>query len=279
MDRLDADRRAQLPGGAHEPAGPLEEPVHLLLRMGEVRLVALHLRVHPGQRVFAPGERAQVVQRPAAEGDQGAGRIVGVDDATGDAQLAAGQPGREGCLGADELHFLADPAVDRRWRDRVADCPLGPGMLEADRRPHQPRARADVDPAVAERLERQIGFGQAGLDALRPLGGADHRGAERPAELGLPDDVGGCGDGANPGTIGVSPEAQLAETALDPGPLSVRGEQPDVAGQDEGVGREKLDAGLGPRGGGQGERRGARRRPPQPCSGAAPHAAPMAKPG
>ncbi len=103
--------------------------------------------------------------------------------------LCSPKVGGERALGGDRADFLADPAVDRRWRDRILDVPVGAFVLEADRRPHQARARRESELVRAHRAEAQIGLAEARLGLLAALERADDGRRQRPGELRLPDEV------------------------------------------------------------------------------------------
>ena len=141
--------------------------------MRERRLIRGHRPIERRQRLAVERERRAVVERPAAEGQQGARRVVRGNDRGGGAKLVLAEARGERAFGGKRAHFLADPAVDRRRRDRILDVPVGAFMLEADRRPHQAGAGRESEPAAAHRPEGQIGLAEPGFGALAALERAD----------------------------------------------------------------------------------------------------------
>src|SRR5947209_7726117 len=145
--------------------------------------------------------------------------------------------GRNRRFGGERTNLLADPAVDRRGRDRILHVPVGAVMLEADRRPHQAGASRDCKLARTHWPERQIGLTEPCLGAFAPLQRADDNGSQRPAELGLPHkaDIAKLGPNSK---ITVAARAQFAEPAVDPALLAIDSDEAQVTSEFESVGAE-----------------------------------------
>src|SRR6478672_4450546 len=121
-----------------------------------------------------------VVQGPAAERQQGPRGVVRGHERGGGADLVIAKAGADGGFGRQGPNFLADPAVDRRWRDRILHVPVGTFMLQADWRPHETGASGESELAATHRLEGEIGLAQSALGTLASLDRTDDRGPQRP---------------------------------------------------------------------------------------------------
>src|SRR5205823_3456817 len=82
--------------------------------MGEGRLIAADLVIERRQRLAVEGERRAVVERPAAEGQQRARRVVCRHRRDREPQLVLSETGGERPFDSNGTDFLADPAVDCR---------------------------------------------------------------------------------------------------------------------------------------------------------------------
>ena len=149
-------------------------------------------------------------------------------------------------LEGNRADFLADPAVDRRRRDRIAHMPVGAFVLEADRRPHQAHAARKCCLGAAHRAEREIGLAEARFGALAALDRRDDRPGQRPGELRLPNEarIAELGSDAK---LAVAARAELAEAPFDPALLAVDRDEADIAGDFDRVGSEEPEIGLGVR--------------------------------
>ena len=209
--------------------------------MGERRLIFGDVTTEGRQRLTAEGERHAVVERPAAEGEQGSRRVVRRENGRGCAQLVPSGTGRERSFQRDRADFLADPAVNRRRGDRILDVPVGAFVLEADRREHEAGAGGEGDLASAHGPEAQIGLAEAGFGSLPALDRADDRGRQRPGELRLPDEVDVAELRADAEIVSAAARTQLAETAAEPGVFAIDGRHADVTDDFERVGRKQFE--------------------------------------
>ena len=196
--------------------------VHIQQRVRERRLIILISAPSGGSGWRRKASVVAVVQRPAAKGQQRARRVVCGHQRGGRAQPVPAERRGERALGGHRPDLLADPAVDRRGRDRILDVPVGAFMLEADRRPHQARARRQCEPVRAHRAEAQIGLAEARLGAFAALQRADDGCRQRPSELRLPDeaDVAELRLEVEVAVAGAA-RAKLAEAAVNPASLAI----------------------------------------------------------
>ena len=247
-EKLEANRNLRLPHKLCIITWPTGETgTDVEQRMGERRLIAANVVVESGKRLPPECESQPVVERPAAEGQQGSGGVVRRENRRSRAQLVLSEAGRERALDRHGADFLADPAVDRRRGDRILDVPVGAFVLKADRREHQARAGRECNLASAHRSEAEVSLAEARFDAVASLERADDRCRQRPGELRLPDEIDVAQLRPDPEIVATPARAQLAKTAVDPALLAVDRHEADVADELEGVGREQFQGGFGVR--------------------------------
>ena len=204
--------------------------------MGELWLDPAYRTRQQRQRLAAADQRLAVMQRPAAQREQCAGGVIGGKHGSGQRHLSAWSVKRTIRLKCQRANFLPDPAVDRGRGDGVGDVPVGPRVLEADRRPQQPDPRKYAGRSVLNRFHGEQRFADPGLTARPACVGGCYRRRDGPAEARLPDQI-GIADARSAG-IAV---AQFAKMAGRPGRFAIGAHHAHIGGGRHGCRRKKLD--------------------------------------
>ncbi len=246
IEGVEADRRRRAPlQTAVIPGAAVDLPQGI----GFPRLAEEGCLLQRRQGELADGARLDVVHRPAAEGEQGAGGVVVAEHRAGGGQLVCAEGPADRGFRAHDLHLFPDPAVDRRRRDGVGHLPGGTAVFLGDLWIEQAGARRKAQRTLRRRLVDEIGLDQVGMVAVELLDLAINHGAQIPGQAGTPRQ--GCvgqGQSALHAVIAAA-EAELAEAAVQPRPLAAHGRRTQVQHAAE-VGRRN-EFGIGRSGAGR----------------------------